>query len=142
MGKLYTDTQPKYEPAEKPKEEKVGILNYLNNSYRLQCITLFMVFTIIGILVNLSFYGSTEIKAFLFGYGWVLLVLFSIIALLSSGSSSRMSGGGVIMGTTSSPMLNAGVGLSKRRRIRARFSSYTLWLFLYGVIITIIGYLF
>ena len=139
MGKLYTDTQPKYEPTE-PKEDKIGILDHINNSYRLQSITLFTILTVIGTLLKLLFFSSTEIKAFLFGYGWVILVFFSILAILSSGFSSRVGGGGVIIGTTSSPMLNTGVNLRNRRKVRPRFSSYTLWLFLYGSILVIIGY--
>jgi len=140
MGKLYTDTQPKYEPTEKPKEDKVGILDYINNSYRLQSITLFTVLTVIGTLLKLIFYSSTEIKAFLFGYGWVILVIFSIIVILSSGFSSKVGGGGVIIGTTSSPMLNTGINLRNRRKFRPRFSTYTLWLFLYGLTLIIFGY--
>jgi hypothetical protein len=142
VSKLYTDSLYKhdsYDSSKKPEEIEIETRGRLFTSFLLQGIKAFSLFTIVGIIVKLIFYSSTELKSFLTGYGWSLLIIFSLI------SSSRFKSGntlasGVLAGTGSGPMVNAEV--SYMRKNRSKVSVYYLWLLLYGLPLVIIAVYF
>ena len=139
MGKLYTDTQHKFDSTEKSEEVEIEIPGNILTIYLLQGIKSFSVLTIIGILVKLLFFSSKELESFLIGYGVVILVIFSLISSSRFRSGNTLASGSFV-GTGSSSIVNAEVNYMRKNRIKV--SSYYIWLLFYGSILVIIAQFF
>ena len=135
MGKLYTDSLYEHESAKKPKEIEIKARNNVLTSFLIQSIKSFALFTIIGIFGKLVFYSSTEIEAYLEGYAWVVLIIFSAITSARFRSGNTLASG-KMAGTGLNQMVNAEVNYMRKNRLN--IGAYSLWLLIYGFILLIL----
>ncbi|MHA1910539.1 MAG: hypothetical protein ACTSYA_02480 [Candidatus Kariarchaeaceae archaeon] len=92
--------------------------------------------TVIGTIVKILFYSSTELESFLIGYGVVILIIFSVVSASRFQSGNTLASGSFV-GTGSSEIVNAEVNYMRKNRTKV--SSYYVWLLFYGTILVIIA---
>ncbi len=136
MGKLYTDTLYNYGSAKPPEEITTETLGNIIVIYLLQGIKAFAFLALVGMLVKLSFFSSTDLNSFIQGYGYVLLVTFSFISSSRFRSGNTLASGNIV-GTGSGTIVKAEVDYMRKNRTKV--ASYYLWLLIYGTIMLILS---